>query len=182
MIPKWKIEKKFMLRMAKRKGRLPDQEHLIAGDSDACLEYAKILQTRLPEHLENFLVDNLAQKDSREVLDWIIEYTKISGGKTSPKLDNLFLERSIKNSKSPYDFGGRRILNYCKACNGDISPKLEELIWSSEHCAYQYAVNYNKKIPKEYEKKVLEGVDDDDLLEYIKKFFKKVIHLCNSFK
>lgn len=170
MIAKWKTEKKFMLRMAKRRGRLPEQEHLLVGDPDACLDYAKILQKRLPRHMEDALTEGLVQKDSREILDWIIEYSKVAGGKTSQKLEDLFVERCVKNSKSPYDFGARRIINYCRACNGEVSPKLEELIWKSDQCALHYAMNYNKRIPPEFEVKNLAGFDDPDLVEYINKF------------
>jgi len=186
--PKWKVDKDWALRKAKRIGRLPEEvEKLFMGDPNACMAYSKHLEKdalkgRLPAILEESVCEVLEsekwpsylqeKRDSREraVAKWLTDYCIV--GRLTERMERLFFKCVESNMDSPYNFGSERALFYASRFP-DLPDEYEKLFWKHGHTAIKYAIQSGKRIPPDAEEEFLrDQTDGDDFVSYCKVVFK----------
>jgi len=171
--PKWRTDKKWALRMAKKRGqRLPEVEHLFEEHPNYCLDYAKcVLKGRLPEKLEVSFAEALSKLQGRDIANHLVSYSDIV--KRLPEnLENMFAETVKDHIGNPYGWGVSRCVKYIKNCEERVSAELEQLFWANNNTAFTYSTLLNTRIPDEYEKERLKFFEPDEFVAYAKKIFK----------
>lgn len=172
--PKWQTDKVWALRRANRKGKLPDEaESLFIGDPEFCFGYARALNSRLPEPLENSLIEELDDEKKyadRTVANWIISYKQYSPD-IHPKLEKILLKRLKGHMGNRYDWATERALKYASLCE-NVPAVLEKELWANEHGAIRYVMQSGKRIPESLEAGIFSKFDDEDVVIYAKKIFK----------
>lgn len=171
--PKWRTDKKWALRMAKKKGqRLPEVEHLFEECPNYCLDYAKyVLKGRLPEKLEASFAEALSKLQGRDVANHLVSYSDIVK-RLPDNLEHMFAEAVKDHIFNPYGWGVNRCVKYIKNCEGRVSPELEQLLWVNNNTAFAYSTISNTRIPDEYEEDRVRNFEPDEFVAYAKKIFK----------
>jgi hypothetical protein len=172
-IPKWRTDKKWALRMAKKKSqRLLEVEYLFEEDPVYCLSYAKhVLKGRLPEKLEASFAEVLSKLQGRDVVHHLVSYSEIVK-RLPDNLEHIFAETVKDHIENPYGWGVGKCLKYIKNCEGRVSPELEQLFWGNNNTAFTYSTISNTRIPDEYEKDRVRNFEADEFVTYAKKIFK----------
>jgi hypothetical protein len=172
-IPKWMTDKVWALRRAVKKGKLPDDvETLFLGDSNACLSYAKALNSRLPAKLEKSveaLLKDASGCSDRNAVNWIVSYRHYSTD-ISPGMEKTLVKRIKNYVSSRYDWGLEKALKYASLC-AKVPPELERAMWASPHSAFRYAMQSGMRIPADLEAETISKFDEDEVIAYARKMF-----------
>lgn len=171
--PKWTTDPAWALRRANKKGRLPEEvEKLFVGEPGYCLTYAKAIKSRLPPVLEESIPPILGDKsrtDDRTAANWIITYRQ-HASEISAEMEHVLIRSLRGHVGSRYDWGVERALKYATLCE-KVPDEMERMLWGNEYSAFRYSMQSGKRIPAEFEAKMVSKFEDDDLVDYSVKMF-----------
>jgi hypothetical protein len=165
-LARWKTDPAWALRRASKKGKLPEDVEKVFNNLDYCFSYAKILNARLPSHLEEVVFNLLKETPDRLIANWLINYSRIVK-KLPQKFENLFF-KIVKENK---DWGADRVLSYFSNCQEPFPEEIENILWQSDS-AYTYAIICKKRIPQKYEKERFENFLEHEIINYSLIIFK----------